>query len=84
MTLFDVLRYPIDENVGKTFASIDKVPNEILLTWYREDLDGKSYPSTANIYNEFRHFYAFKPDAFKLRHECIVRLKKRIFEYDPI
>ena len=75
MSLFDVLRYPIDDK--KIFTSIEAVPYEILIIWYRRDLNGTmEFPEIKHIFNRFLSSH----DSFGLLNQ----LKKRIAEYDNI
>ena len=85
MTVFDVLRYPIDSNKDIIYI-MNEIPYEILRIWYVKDLRGnKKNPSVDTIQLRFLvEKGVISSNSLIGRKMLLDKLKHRIMEYDSI
>ena len=84
MTVFDVLRYPIDSNKPMS-TNLHLYPRDVLMIWYKEDLRGRRRnPSLEEISDEYMSRLLGSQHFEDSRIILLGKLKKRIEEYDPI
>ena len=83
MTIFDVIRYPLDPtDIG---GSVPIIPKKIWLAWYWKDLEGADHnPSTEVIYNRYINLVYGYGAKYDLRDKLVALLKQRILEYDSV
>lgn len=92
MSLFDVIRYPIDINFR--VEDLDRIPTKLLQSWWYDVVENKSahFPSGLQQIIEWGEIGTYfisdylrnTNDALKWRDYALEDLKRRIRNYEPI